>query len=447
MSDQTTTANMRRMRTTLETAADPAGSLKTQAGGYGLATVLPGPKAYPSGLLQPEPVYLPSAAAPTAHIPDSLSQDGVVVYGHRLGAGGALTRLWRSNDGLATIEDGADLSTLTAGNALILGEVISNVVKTWSGYYVTVVNTSGTESGGVYWSASFTSGFTRVLTTGVSLPKLPQTVYHGKHALYSRYIVGEYSQTLNYASRFYMTRDGGQTWVGLLARTVVDPAVNLHCHASCVDVRGGRIYLSYGDGNNRGMFWSDDDGATWTEAPDPVTSTAWQPVNSTIPGDKTNGYQQPTLMVPTDAGILTFPDTVMTPSIQIMRRDTGSILVPNEVWRHDLVHTIAQRRAAHQMFAKGPYATVAAEIYIQNNRNTALAPDTSAGQEMWIVGSGDGGRSWHNLATIKHPTASSLSMAEGIVGADTAGYLYAYVGLGNTPYIARFRRADVTWQF
>ena len=70
------------------------------------------------------------------------------------------------------------------------------------------------------------------------------------------------------------------------------------------------------------------------------------------------------------------------------------------------------------MFAKGPYGQVnnGAELYVQNNRNTANTGDTSVGQEMWIVGSGDGGRSWHNLATIKHPSAPALSMAEGIVG-------------------------------
>ncbi|AWN22478.1 hypothetical protein DKM44_03860 [Deinococcus irradiatisoli] len=445
-----------RLTKALETALDSAGNLKQMGGGYGLATVLPGPKAYPVGALLPEPVYLPNAGAPVAHVPDSLGPDGNTLYGHTVGAGGAMTKLWSSADGLGTITYGADLSTLTGPNALLAGEIIGCVVKTWQGVFVTVVNTSGTESGGIYYSTSFSSGFTRVKTTGVSLPKMPMTVHHGKNALYSIYIVGEYSQVTNYLSQFFISIDGGATWTALQPsmRTIVAPGINSHCHASCVDRRSGRIYLSFGDGNNRGFYYSDDLGATWTEAPDPVSMLAsasgWQPANSVTAGDKTNGYQQPTMLIPVDAGIITQPDTLMAASLQIIRRDTGS--PQNEVWRHEYLHTIQYRRQAFQAFAKGPYATYngGAEIYLQSNRNGAASGNTSAGHEMWIVGTGDNGRSWHNLATIKHPTASSLSMADGIVGVDNLGYMYAYVGLGTTPYIAKFKRGGtdgLTWQY
>ena len=200
--------------------------------------------------------------------------------------------------------------------------------------------------------------------------------------------------------------DGGATWAKIKdGTTAVDGGANNHWHAVAYHPRWSRIWLSGGDGANSWFGYSDNKGVTWQAMPTPVDSPVYDG----------SAYQQPT-------AIVTFEDRIF------LGPDRGSIGMPPGLWEMDPISGRTAPRFAvdatvttpDKQYPVAPFAQSGNEAYIAFPASTSMPIGTRNHTD--IAATGDGGRSWHKVATIAWSGADLSS--GGIVGPDNNGYLY-----------------------
>jgi hypothetical protein len=174
--------------------------------------------------------------------------------------------LRRTNDGGQTITDGQDFGSLTNS-----GEYVIFVTRTTEGYVVvtsTDVSVAG-NSARIWFSTSFTSGFTAVQTikgTNEFSITRPAVGPNGKTWL----AVGEYSTDMPQPTHFlWHSADGGQTWRNIKTAVNTDTTKNSHFHGAVHDFvnQAKRLYSSQGDNGNSVFSYTDNPEAatpTWT---------------------------------------------------------------------------------------------------------------------------------------------------------------------------------------
>lgn len=80
----------------------------------------------------------------------------------------------------------------------------------------------------------------------------------------TKFIVTEYSAADRSESRYvWISTDMGETFNVVLDKYDIDPGNTSHMHGVCYDKWADRFFLSHGHGVIEGVYWSDDDGATW----------------------------------------------------------------------------------------------------------------------------------------------------------------------------------------
>ena len=99
----------------------------------------------------------------------------------------------------------------------------------------------------------------------------------------TKFIVTEYSASDRSESRYvWISTDMGETFNVVIDKYDIDPDNTSHMHGVCYDKWADRFFVSHGHGIIEGVYWSDDDGATWNlvesdfeldAAPTTLTST------------------------------------------------------------------------------------------------------------------------------------------------------------------------------
>jgi len=198
--------------------------------------------------------------------------------------------------------------------------------------------------------------------------------------------------------------DGGATWAKIKdGTTAVDGGANNHWHAVAYHPRWSRIWLSGGDGANSWFGYSDNKGVTWQAMPTPVDSPVYD--GST--------YQQPTAIVTFEDRIFLGPDRgAFAPGLWEMDPISGRTAP-----RFAVDATVT---TANKQYPVAPFAQSGNEAYIAFPASTSMPIGTRNHTD--IAATGDGGRSWHKVATIAWSGADLSS--GGIVGPDNNGYLY-----------------------
>ena len=332
--------------------------------------------AYPKNLLKPIIVKQ------NIYEPMSVGVDGFI-YGRQ---GNYSNQIHRTGDTYETVEYGADFGGLNEGN-------IVYVTRTKAGYVV-ALSTGNTAS--VYFSESFTSGFEKVLEMpngGLRLWSISPPVFDYKDGLL---LFGEYAQT-NTPKNLYMSTDGGRTWKVIATTKALEGQQRSHWHTASFDPVFERIYAQSGDIENAQLLYSDDFGETWKE----IDLGLEPPL-------------QTTLLAQLPAGVAMCPDRGgYLSAIWMMEKDFSRKTTADEekfIVEHKL--TVANLAAPYQ-YAGGPYIV---------DGNIAYIPfmDFGAGSnKIFIVGTGDGGRSWHHLYSASYDEGSSS--VYGIVGIDKNG--------------------------
>lgn len=335
-------------------------------------------------------------------VPMSIGADGYL-YAIKGGIDGAV--ICRTNDGFQTVEDGQDMTSLNA-NAKVRG-----VTKTQAGYVV--VCEVGGGAGEIYFSEAFDSGFVKVLDMTTKARGMG-VFWHNTDPAKQICMVCEYSGTLEKQHKLYVSTDGGASWTTSYTTTVTDPLVVAHTHTAIYDPTSGKMFLSVGDGNNRLFLVSDDLGQTWGEFTDYQINTkdAWR-----FSADYK--LYQPTVIIPTGRGLTLMPDTVFTPSVYTLDRNTTP-------WTLSWNTTTYWGASTAQFFATAPFAQSGDEAYF-------IYPNNADPTQHFVVGSGDGGNTWHTLAEVRLTAAGSMNY--GIVGPDAGGYLYAYCKDAGVDYV------------
>ena len=319
--------------------------------------------------------------------PRSIGVDGYLYFTY------LNTLLMRSNDPtLAVRTSGPDFASKTPSR-------IIHATRTTAGYVV-VTNDAATDVANV-WFCPQSAGFSTNLAdwtmvqdmkavTEISIAK--QRVIAGVSWL----VIGEY-KTARYPSaarKLWLSRDGGQTWTAIRDTLVTDYTVNSHWHAALI-MATGRIWASSGDGVNSWFGYTDDCGASWI----PVTMPATHPLYGA------SAYQQPTVMLDMGETIAVTPDRGnFVTGAWAVDPDTGETAVWSTLPSGEIAHTQYGSAAAQR----------GKEAYIS-------FPDQGSGSgKTYILGTGDGGRSWHVVSTID-TTGGILSK---IVGPDSNGRVY-----------------------
>lgn len=339
-----------------------------------------------------------------APVPLSVGTDGLL-YGS--------AELWskqpvRSGDGFATVENGQLLGI--AGDKSII-----YLTRVAEGYFAVAApesypgapgtNTALTSTAELWFSTEFASGWTKIADIGntrmLAISKPVWSATHGGTVI----LVGEYSNTAGASHTLYWSTNGGASFTALVSNgasglnVIDDPASNSHFHGSCYDTRTGRIYISMGDADNAWFGYSDDDGSTWTAQPAVAIGT-----------NNAFTYHQPVLVHPAGAGIIATPDgSAGYAGPWVIDRTTGVELAGIE---------LGTIQPANQ-FAQAPIAENGRYLYI-------LAPMTGArtSASFYVVASGDGGSSWHQVYTGSQGADEYFD--RGIVGPDINGKLYAH---------------------
>lgn len=345
-------------------------------------------------------------------IPSSIGADGYVYF-----MGGVSERtIYRSNDSLATIEEGSTFSTPSGR--------IKYVTKTHAGYVV-VMGTAGGLAGRIYFSESFDSGFTEVLLGDLPFTTMSTGFYNQGSALEDIGLVGEYvSNNPNVVHKLYLTKDGGRTWKHTLSTTIVDDSVSAHWHCCGYDQYSGRLFASCGDGDNRNLFLSDDMGDTWKAIKNFKADNI----------DLNKGHLfQPTLIIPTAERLSMSPDSTTVAGIMSLMRDKNYTSPTSEEWLLKWEHSIVPELAAYQ-FGVSPYVISNKAIYV-------LCPQSGSGNKKnFIVASGDGGNSWHNVYVSNLEGVAQMNY--GVVGTDINGYIYSRVINNGVKYIIRAKELE-----
>ena len=80
----------------------------------------------------------------------------------------------------------------------------------------------------------------------------------------TKFIVTEYSGEDRSESRYvWISTDMGETFNVVVDKFEIDPTNSSHMHGVCYDRWADRFFVSHGHGVIKGVYWSDDDGASW----------------------------------------------------------------------------------------------------------------------------------------------------------------------------------------
>lgn len=235
-------------------------------------------------------------------------------------------------------------------------------------------------------------------------------------------IVGEYVNNISpsTALKSWGSFDGGQTWKLLRNTLVNDTAVNSHWHAAHYDAKRRRIWLSGGDGPNAWFGYSDDHGLSWVPNPTPFSD----PLSNGI-----DAYQQPTALIVYEDRLILGPDRGPAKA--------GIVIGDAETGYSEQRYALPGNIAAHLQYGMGS-PRPAREMYL------ALSDQGgSASRLTYIVGTGDGGITWHLLSTIDCNPGGSAQ--DWLVGPDRHGYLYIKMTTHPTFGSMMIRAKAPTW--
>lgn len=184
--------------------------------------------------------------------------------------------VWRSTDGDAweqvTQPPVRFIRLLPTVNGEMLGVVGSNVYLS-----------SG-------WAATpSTATWSIVLTTTNGANGIPQFGFDSD-STGTKFIAIEYGTDRTNSNKVYGSLDGGVTWFTAYDTEIEwpDDYTTTHVHSCCYDEQEDRYWFSQGHNNPRGLYYSDDDMATWTR----------------MPSDVYNPDGSPIVLVPTKHGIV-----------------------------------------------------------------------------------------------------------------------------------------------
>lgn len=336
--------------------------------------------------------------------PKSVGLDGYV-YGV---AGGGSNQIVRSNNGFVSVESGVNFASAISDTGVLVS--VTQVAEGCIAILTDYLSDAATATR-IYFSATgFAGPFTLVHTLGaVNNISIGRPVATPDGTVMT---VGEYG---NSASReLYGTRDGGQTWTLLRTHAAADAGVQNHCHHAAYDADAGRLWGSFGDGVNSYFGYLDDVGGTWG------SPSAWVAVPAAGIGPEiaNSVFNHPTVIVVLDDRLALAPDGTTPIGVWNARKDDG------------YSSQALQLHPAHAStnFARGPIAQAdGQEVYL------LLAPDTSVNvtSRYWIIGTKDGGDSWH-IVDSAHVNVAADNYSSGIVGPDSAGRLYLPANIGGS---------------
>lgn len=344
------------------------------------------------------PGAVPDADLAWSYIASTVTPRSIGIDGAVYGNGGTGDRvIARVTDGGTTVDWGHDF-----GADLNSGEYVIFVARTTDGYVVitsTDVSLSG-NYGRIWFSTSFTSGFTLVQTikgTNEFSVSRPEIGTNDQTWL----AVGEYSTDMPQPTHYlWHSSDGGQTWRNIKTAINTDTSKNSHFHGCAHDRATGRLYSSQGDNGNSTFSYTDN--------PEDVAPT-WITVTFAI-------HPQPVTL-----GV--FPDGKLFWSPDHATGDAGIwAALATDIAAAEPVYWTPDDEIATQQFGRSPYAQT-------DKRAVVCVPDRlGGGLKAYFVGTGDQGRTWHLIHTM--PLTSLGSGSLGIVGPDSDGFIY-YKSSGN----------------
>lgn len=259
----------------------------------------------------------------------------------------------------------------------------------------------------VWFSTEFDAGFSQVHEIDRTSTNFARSVYHGNDLFDSVILIGEYTND-KVPHKLHASFDGGQTWKVIRETVVNSTSYNAHCHCTIWDPYRGRIWAAQGDTANAMLVYSDDLGNTWKE------------VSIDIPE---GWYLQPTSMLALPNRLVGLPDSGSTrpPCVVSLIPSKAYILPDGETfdWRMELA--IRDDIPAPTGYGAYPVAQCSdAEAYVTFTDQSSVTKKTP------IVGTGDGGNTWHVLwANDFKRFASGWGFQQGLVGPDKNGHIFA----------------------
>lgn len=198
----------------------------------------------------------------------------------------------------------------------------------------------------------------------------------------------------------FVSRDQGMTWAKIFELPLVQPGTNNHMHSICVSPFNGWLWLTHGDGLNRGIIYSHD--ALYNDTP---TFTVISE------GEFGKGGWQPSSVVPTASGVA-------------FGTDTGEGL-PNGVLAYDIPETTKTGKIGfkHQILHDDAKVHISRRGAVVNGLESYIPMMLSNPSALKIFGTGDGGFSWHEVATLKFG-----AFEKGFTNPDREGYIYGSSG-------------------
>lgn len=342
------------------------------------------------------------------YIPHSIGFDKFI-YGLNNGN----KRMIRTNNGFDAVEYGYDFFALDIGTPEF-------VTRTRAGFVV-YVNHKDNLTASVWFSQAFDTGFEKVLdlTNGyVAGAFVPRPIHFVDNGIL---MVAEYSIAKDPLKpcRCWISRKGGiaDSWELINTVETVNSEENAHFHAYCYDPFQSRIYTSKGDYSNRKMEYSDDWGKTWN-----VIDT----------------NTQPTLLEPLRKRIVTCPDFGDVVSVNTIEKCIDGNYTSNPYFKKQI--NIANI-SAYGNFGKGCVGGLVGsdEMYV------TFSESGSGVKKCFVVGTGDGGESWHLLQTFEPTDGNGL--VRGLVTDPNTGYMYGYYlanvfGDGSWEHIAKVKPVE-----
>lgn len=338
-----------------------------------------------------------AANPPLNFAPRSVGVDGALYFTY------LNTLVMRSTDPtLAARTAGPDFASKTPST-------VQYATRTSAGYVVITDDTASDV--GQVWFCPASAGFSANLDDWTMVQQMKATTSIAVAAQriiggVSWLVVGEYvSATPSAARSLWLSTDGGQTWTAIKSSVVNDSNVNSHWHCALI-MPSGRIWASQGDGVNSWFGYTDDRGKTWVPVALPTTSPLY---------DGTSVYQQPTVLLDLGETIAAAPDRGnFATGVWAIDPDTGETVA----WA-----ALASGEIAHTQYGSG-VAQRGKEAYV-------TFPDQGSGSaKTYILGTADGGRSWHLVSTIDTTGGSAHGP---IIGPDLNGKVYMQPTSGSIP--------------
>lgn len=304
---------------------------------------------------------------------------------------------------------------------------ISHVEKTYAGYVVIELISGSPNTSNIWFSESFDSGFTKVLTLDRGrINTFNFSVHHSKSTHNNVMMVSEYVSTTTHIpgqeSRLFISKDGGQTWSLIFTLpTGTDQTASNHIHTHCYDPYDARIWLSNGDGRiHASLRYSPDMGINWYIVP-------YSDYIKTCVGS----HPQPTILIPLPDRIAMCPDNGLPSGILSIYKDRKFQVIGQEKFDFEYQHAAYARLSS----ANGAYVMK----YIRSENEIYLVTRSLTGyRQSVIIASGDNGVSWHNVASINMEGYVNANNINSICGIDVNGYMYI---LFAGTQIAKFKKA------